>query len=329
MRPCNLSGYFLGKQLGEEVCLLHRVSCPHGPDRGHWKLLARHSLWTFEHYEVPDLSTHVNSKAFRYTLNELTNRLGTAHVLSTKSEKAVQVETRIYHRPSVCFTLKALERLPLREFNPCFFIMNEISLYNSLKQLFDMVTLVVGDFHCGLLTCARNRGRYDARKDVVVVLRSGLMSTACGNSATLLAIALTLLHHNNPAMEPSRGGVTGSGPARGSAWDRAFLNLDTVSVFPQSKIGQERVKPGRWTVGDYSPEDPYANRILPVTNSTLERTGLLVFESLGRDLITARIVASVPSADYISDAWLHGGARQQIAPHFTKVQMIPTRPLIE
>ncbi|KAJ7984109.1 hypothetical protein DPEC_G00363930 [Dallia pectoralis] len=82
----------------------------------------------------------------------------------------------------------------------------------------------------------------------------------------------------------------------------AFLNLDTVSVFPQSKTGCERVKPGRWTVGDYSPEDPYAIRI-PRDEQYPERTGLLVFEELcKRSNNRAGIVVSVPSADYISDA---------------------------
>ncbi|KAJ7984110.1 hypothetical protein DPEC_G00363940 [Dallia pectoralis] len=101
------SGYFLGKQLGEEVCLLHRVSCPHGQT-----VILLGTSWHdtvcghLEHYEAPDLSTHVKSKAFRYTLNELT-KSWVRHMSFDEVESCAGRWTRIYHRPSVCFTLKA------------------------------------------------------------------------------------------------------------------------------------------------------------------------------------------------------------------------------
>lgn len=80
----------------------------------------------------------------------------------------------------------------------------------------------------------------------------------------------------------------------------AFLNLDTVSVFPQSKPGCERVKPSRWSVGEYKPEDPYGIRI-PRDERYPERSGVMVFEELcKRSNNRAGIVVSVPSADYVT-----------------------------
>lgn len=78
----------------------------------------------------------------------------------------------------------------------------------------------------------------------------------------------------------------------------AFLNLDTVSVFHQSDIGCENVKPGRWIVGEYTIEDPYVIK-LPRDEQYPERTGLLAFEELcKRSNNRAGIVVSVPSSDY-------------------------------
>lgn len=87
----------------------------------------------------------------------------------------------------------------------------------------------------------------------------------------------------------------------------AFLNLDTISMSPHSKIECEQVRPGRWTVGEYTLEDPYAIR-LPRDEQYPERTGLSVFEELcKRSNNRAGIVVSVPSADYVPDVgckWL-------------------------
>lgn len=81
----------------------------------------------------------------------------------------------------------------------------------------------------------------------------------------------------------------------------AFLNLDTISVFPQSKTGCEQVRPGRWTIGEYTLEDPYAIKV-PPGELYPERTGLLVFEELcRRSNNRAGIVVSIPSTDYVSD----------------------------
>ncbi|KAI4792905.1 hypothetical protein KUCAC02_033100 [Chaenocephalus aceratus] len=80
----------------------------------------------------------------------------------------------------------------------------------------------------------------------------------------------------------------------------AFLDLDTVSVSQESELGCGRVKPGRWSVGRYSPEDPYVIS-LPRTEHYPERTGLSVFEELcKRSNNRAGIVVTLPSADYIT-----------------------------
>ncbi|KAE8277497.1 hypothetical protein D5F01_LYC24554 [Larimichthys crocea] len=80
----------------------------------------------------------------------------------------------------------------------------------------------------------------------------------------------------------------------------AFLNLDTISAFPpQSDLNCEQVQPARWSVGEYTVEDPYAIR-LPRYENYPERTGLLVFEELcRRSNNRGGIVVSIPSADYI------------------------------
>lgn len=59
----------------------------------------------------------------------------------------------------------------------------------------------------------------------------------------------------------------------------AFLNLDTISVFPQSTVGCDKVRPARWTMGNYSLEDPYSIS-LPGDERYPERIGLLMFEEL-------------------------------------------------
>lgn len=59
----------------------------------------------------------------------------------------------------------------------------------------------------------------------------------------------------------------------------AFLNLDTISIFTHNKTGCKQVRPGRWTVGEYTSGDPYAIR-LPREEEYPERTGLLVCEEL-------------------------------------------------
>lgn len=81
----------------------------------------------------------------------------------------------------------------------------------------------------------------------------------------------------------------------------AFLNLDTISVFTQTKRGCEQVRPGRWTLGEYTTGDPYVIR-LPRDEKYPERTGLVVFEELCKiSNNRAGIVVSVPSSDYIPD----------------------------
>jgi hypothetical protein len=81
----------------------------------------------------------------------------------------------------------------------------------------------------------------------------------------------------------------------------AFLNLDTISVFTQMKTGCEQVRPGRWTIGEYTVGDPYAIR-LPRKEEYPERTGLLVVEELCKvSNNRVGIVVSVPSSDYIPD----------------------------
>lgn len=81
----------------------------------------------------------------------------------------------------------------------------------------------------------------------------------------------------------------------------AFLNLDTLSVFPNKKTGCAQVKPARWSVGEYASQEPYAIR-LPRHELYPERTGLLAFEELcTRSNNRTGIVVSVPSADYISN----------------------------
>lgn len=80
----------------------------------------------------------------------------------------------------------------------------------------------------------------------------------------------------------------------------AFLNLDTVSVFPpEIDVNCGQMQPARWSVGEYTAEDPYTIR-LPRNENYPERTGLLVFEELcRRSNNRGGIVVSVPSADYI------------------------------
>lgn len=62
---------------------------------------------------------------------------------------------------------------------------------------------------------------------------------------------------------------------------RAFLSLDTLSVFPRNHTGCDSVPPGRWGVGKYAPEDPYA-KMIPRDERCPERTGLLLFEELSQ-----------------------------------------------
>lgn len=79
----------------------------------------------------------------------------------------------------------------------------------------------------------------------------------------------------------------------------AFLNLDTISIFTQRRTGCERVRPGRWTIGEYTAGDPYT-LMLPREDEYPERTGLFVFEELCKiSNNRAGIVVTVPSSDYI------------------------------
>lgn len=78
----------------------------------------------------------------------------------------------------------------------------------------------------------------------------------------------------------------------------AFLNLDTVSAFPPQSKGSGRVRPTRWTLGEYTTKDPYALK-LPKLKEYPEQTGLLIFEELcSRSNNRGGIVISIPSADY-------------------------------
>ena len=75
----------------------------------------------------------------------------------------------------------------------------------------------------------------------------------------------------------------------------AFLNLDDIAEF--QGVGGE-VKPGRWSLGEYLPEDPYAVKI-PSSERHKESSGLFLFEELcSRSNNRGGIVVSVPSADY-------------------------------
>ena len=85
----------------------------------------------------------------------------------------------------------------------------------------------------------------------------------------------------------------------------AFLNLDTISVFPTGGLyaGCEQVRPARWTVGE-TIED-YAIK-LPRDERHRERIGLVVFEELcTRSNNRAGIVVSLPSADYVPQSCAH------------------------
>ena len=82
----------------------------------------------------------------------------------------------------------------------------------------------------------------------------------------------------------------------------AFLNLDTISIFSHNGTCCEQVIPGRWSVGDYTLDNPYMIK-LPHEEMHPERTELFVFEELcERSNNRAGIVVSIPSADYVVDA---------------------------